>query len=236
MRYKNPALAEIYVKAAFASGLIPDSQLFDFAQPLTVLGLSDREIVGSANVQPGSQLGISPRLRFWDPARKRLVQLARDSLGINNVAPYIGWDEFSSFVNSVITTLEKNDLPSAFRSVDLTTIDRFRVGSEGYRLGDWLNSDGKYIPMFYADSRVPCDIHLGLGTVPNDGFNRQLQIQVRRVQDNMEFQLRCTFDSALEDPSKLNAVLESAHGEAVETFEAIITDRVRNNIMGGVEG
>lgn len=234
MRYKKPALAEILVKITLVPGAVPESQFFDFARPLFDLGLSDREIVSAAEFQPGPAVGINPRLRFWDPDRKRLVQLARDAIGINNVAPYIGWPEFSSFVSSVIDTLQKHGLPSAFTSAELCAIDKFRVSSEEYRFGDWLNADGRYIPTFYSDCTTPCDIQLGLGAITNDGFNTQLHIHVRPRQEHFEFEIRCVLAQAFSDSSILPKVLESAHGKAVEMFEAMITDNVRNEIMGGV--
>jgi uncharacterized protein (TIGR04255 family) len=176
---------------------------------------------------------ISPRIRCWDSEKLRLVQLAQDMVIVNQTKKYLGWSTFMELITNAQKSLRSAGIAARYKSVALGTIDLFVVPRDGYFLGKWLNCDGDFIPRFYKDSTQACDIVLGLGFLDADRMNTQLNVRVRPKKDQVEIRFESAFDRALEPSDSVESMLERLHLESYKRFEALITDRVRNDIMQG---
>lgn len=73
---------------------------------------------------------------------------------------------------------------------------------------------------------------MGQGFPSADGFNKAVRITVRTLDNDVQFQIVATFGRA-DWQSDFDTLMNGLHDESVECFESLITDRVRNEVMGG---
>jgi hypothetical protein len=118
-----------------------------------------------------------------------------------------------------------------FDSGSLQTIDQLDVPRSGFQVGRYLVCGGEYIPGTYQSSSEPCDISLGRGLLPSDGFNRQLQLSVKADGPKMRIRWHATFTNRLRGASVAQR-LEDLHNESTKMFEAMITDETRQFMEG----
>ena len=116
----------------------------------------------------------------------------------------------------------------------LQTIDNFSVNREGFSLGQYLNCGGDKVPAWYQNSNESADITLGKGFLEEDMKNRQIKIGIRKQKDSFSVRIDSIFHNKLNTNRDLNEVLEELHAESNESFESMITDKVRNEIMKGI--
>ncbi len=174
-----------------------------------------------------------PRIRCWDHDRTRLVQFSPDEFYVNLVGEYPGWTAFIEHLRDALQALAKIvTMPIKFKRVNLVTIDKWKVTKSEFRIGQYLNCGGRFVPEWYTDVAVASDISLGQGFYEKDGFNKRLRITVRPSINDVQFQMVASFGEATPGDD-IETVMERLHKESVECFESIITDRVREEVMGG---
>jgi hypothetical protein len=115
----------------------------------------------------------------------------------------------------------------------LGAIDQFELPRAGYSMSTVLNVGGTIVPQWYADSTESVDLDMGRGLLDRDGHNRQVHINALVGSDLVKITLRTQLSVRIAGMSAVPDALARLHDESNATFEAMITDYVRNKIMGG---
>lgn len=240
MAYKTPVLDEIYVETFYEAGSIRAESFFSIVPKLMEADFSEVEFSEAGirlAIDPDAEDSVvpqpKPRVRCWLPDRSAVAQVSEDMVAVNLVGDYPGWARFTELFGEVLKSTQAGTPEAQPRSMNLSTIDRFTLPREGFRLGNYIQCGGTFIPAWYADADGNMDVNLGRGFLAKDGFNRKIGLRVRIEGDEVAVQLRASFHDRLQtvEPSGL---LEALHEESTKTFESIITDRVREEIMGGL--
>lgn len=238
MGYRNPTLTEILAELHLEAGTLPEKSFMSLARELAACGFEDQEFMNAVIIENQDQEQepepkVVPRIRCWDRERVRLVQLSPDVVYANLIGEYPGWEKFVEHMQTTRTAIANAlNIQVQFTRVDLTTIDKWKVGLEGFTIGQYLDCDGPFIPRWYSEVGVSSDIILGQGFHHKDGFNKKLHITIRTSEHNVQFQIRATFGVTGEQMD-FDALMDRLHKEAVQCFESLITDKVRNEVMGG---
>ena len=176
----------------------------------------------------GQEASFNPRIRCWSEDRVKLTQVGRDQVIANQVGEYLGWERFVEHVRGVLDATG----PHSIVSMSLQAIDRMEVSASGFTLGQYFNCDGQFIPRWYADCAVACDITLGRGLVPVDGHNRVIKLQLRTQDDKRSVRIDSTFHDAVKGADPFRK-LDELHEECTSAFEQLVTDETRTVVMGG---
>lgn len=231
MSYKKPTLTEVYTEVFLAEGSLEPRHIFDISGSLREMGLAEVEFVHHAQTE--AVLELLPKVRFWDPEKVKLVQLVKDRVIVNQLKEYSGWVNFREVFQAIIKIVKENLENFNCKSLGFTTIDKFEVPSDGYSLSKWLNCNGEYIPKWLAVSKETCDVVIGRGLVNTEGFNRRLNIQVRKGENTFSIRIESGFRDQVKQEEDVYEKLEGLHRESTEFFEKIITDDLRLDVMGG---
>jgi uncharacterized protein (TIGR04255 family) len=232
MSYKNPILTEILVELYLQAGCLPESKMIEVVDSMKKEGLSEIEFAQSISNPDEDVAKIVPRIRCWDKDKIKLVQVSPDLIVVNQLKTYLGWSFLEDLVKKCIKTLTSINKEIKFKSISLNTIDRFSVSVEGFKLEDWLECNGKILPVWFKGTKEAADITLGRGFLKTDNKNRQILVQTRPKGPVIEVQLHSVFHDMILT-KKAEEVLGVLHEESNATFEMLITDRVRKEIMGG---
>jgi len=165
-----------------------------------------------------------------------LVQVGEDLLAVNLTGEYPGWDAFLRLFNTGRRALEAGLGEFQLRSLNFATIDRFEVAREGFSVSDYLDVGGRVMPKWYADCSESLDLSIGRGLLEPDGRNRQVQVKVQAATDPVKVMLQARFHDLVQEGEDLQKMLARLHKESTDTFESLITDRLRNEVMGGLLG
>lgn len=237
MDYRNPTLTEIVAHLNLEAGSLPEKSFMAIAREMAEHELDDLElgqmVVQSQDDDQAPQTNVVPRIRFWDRERIRLVQVSQDAVSVNLIGEYPGWERFREHIRISRASIEsalKHDLH--ITRVELQTVDKWKVDSAGFTIDQYLDCGGILIPQWYSGVSVSSDINLGRGFYQKDGFNKRVHVRVRTSEDNVQFQILIAFGVS-DQQRDFDTLMDELHSESVQCFEAIITDRVRDEIMGG---
>jgi hypothetical protein len=238
--YKKPTLVEIYSEINLEAGSLTEARIFDVVPNLKNAGFSEIEFA-TAGFTLDFPAGGSPprprekqRIRCWKPGKRELAQVGEDLLVVNLTGDYPGWGHFLQLFTDVRDALRSGLGAVPVSSLSLRTIDRFTVPKDGFRVADYLQVGGALIPRWYHDSRESIDVTVGRGFLPYDGRNRSISVAVRSFTDPVTVEFQAAFHDTVADPDLIR-LLEALHDESNETFESLISDRTRNDIMGGLK-
>lgn len=234
MSYRKPILTEIFAELYLEPKTLDPSGFFDVVPALKQIGLTHVELGDLATSVGAAQMLIdtrTPRVRCWSEDRQRLVQLGPDLVVINQVGKYLGWEAFRSLFVGTKAVLQAQSVLRV-RRLALNTLDQARFPAAGFVLGAYVHCGGPLISPWFRDTSVPLDIIYGKGDVNTDASNRQLQLSVHRDGSEMVLRVLSAFNDRVDQPGDLEAKLERLHDESNESFENLITDRVRD-LMGG---
>lgn len=240
LSYSKPTLVETFAEIHLAPETLTEARFFEVVPKLKDAGFTEIEFatVGvSLEVKPGRSVPVPrdrQRVRCWKPGKTQLVQVGEDLLVVNLTGEYPGWDGFVALFNEAYEALEAGLGQVEVQSLNLLTIDLFRVSKERFSISKYLNTNGEAIPKWFADCRESVDMNLGRGLLQVDGHNRQVHVNVQAATDPVSVRFQAQFHERVEAGSDLMGVLERLHGESNMTFESLITDRVRKDIMGGL--
>jgi uncharacterized protein (TIGR04255 family) len=177
-----------------------------------------------------------PRIKCWNTNKTSLVQLSPDLLIINNVEQYIGWTKYKVFLMKIYSIINTTLNSPKMASISLVTIDKFEVSTDSYVLDKYLNCNGDIIPKWYKGSKEAIDLILGHYFLNADDKNRQVRVVVRPQVKKVSVEFQSTFHNKIDDnDSNIDKVLEQLHDESNKSFELIITDTTRQEIMGGMK-
>lgn len=242
MSYKKPTLTEIYTKLFLEKNKMRAEKLFDIVPKLKENGLDKIEILSVPEEFRGEKkeemlvnvTGIFvPRVRCWNEDKSYLIQLTPDIIIANQVGEYLGWDEYKQFLLRYIKLIEDALEEKRYRSILLETIDNVGAPKKDFALGKYIHCGGNKIPAWFNDVKESADMTLGWGLIEQDNFNRQIHMKVRPKQNSVSISIRSLFHNAFEESKSFDQVLEELHEESNESFESIITDVTRNEIMEG---
>lgn len=238
MAYRNPTLIEIIAETFLAPTTVSGSSTIAIANELSKIGLTQHEMIQHVATGPvGSKRTpeFVPRLRCWDSDKLRLVQISPGEFHVNLLGEYPGWDSFVRLAADAQKALVAAVGPDPMiETVNLIMIDKFNVPAHGFSVGRFLNVDGGVVPRWFKDVSAACDITLGQGSHSNDGYNKQVKIGVRPNDKDEKVEINMQFTSGLSSTGMdVVATLESLHQDAVTCFESVITDVVRETVLGG---
>ena len=239
--YAKPPLVEIYAEFFLAKGTLPAENLFDTAAKVKASGLPKIEIsqqfdIDLAQSPQPTALVPTPKIKCWSEDRTRLVQVAPDLIAVNLVSPessYPGWEDFRAFIQKIVDATISTFPSSGMKSVSLNTIDKFLFPRKDFVLAKYFNVGGSVVPAWYRDAREACDIDMGWGLLEKDGFNRQMHIKVRPSIETAEIYVNSTFHVSCATRDLISGVLESLHDQSRTSFEGLLTDVTRKEVMGG---
>jgi hypothetical protein len=243
LAYRNPTLAETYAELHLEPGTLTEARFFDVVPKLKELGFTELELTPaglSFDFKPGRTgvpMGVpreTQRVRCWKPGRRELAQVGEDLFVVNLTGAYPGWESFTRLFDEGLGALRAGLGEVRVRSLNLLTSDRFQAAKEGFVVSEYLDVGGRIMPRWYADCRESLDLSIGRGWLEADGRNRQVQVSVRALADPVIVQFNAAFHDAVPVGGNLRDTLERLHRESVDTFESLITNRTRNEIMGGV--
>lgn len=236
MAYKKPTLTETYAEIHLAPGVLSEAQFFDVVPRLKTLGFSEVEFstVGlKLDIKQGRPPRELQRVRCWKPGRTQLVQVGEDLLVANLTGEYPGWSSFVQLFDEAYQALVDGLGKVEPVSLNVAALDSFEVPKEGFSVSEYLAVGGMIIPQWYAQSAESLDLTLGRGLLEVDGENRQVHVSVRSAADPVKISFRTQCHDRLAAGSDLKARLQRLHDNTNSIFEALITDRVRQTVMGG---
>jgi len=235
--YRKPTLVETHAELHLSQGSLSEARFFDIVPELKKLGFTDIELSTAGLSLDITQGRPSTRemqqVRCWRPGRKELVQLRADVLVANLTGDYPGWDAFVRLFAEARSALEAGMARPVVTSLNLGALDQFEVSRDGFSISGYLNVGGPIIPTWYAGCTASLDLDMGRGLLDQDGYNRQVHMAIRSGGDPVKIVFRSQFHDRVQAGADLVALLARLHDESNSTFEALITDRVRNEIMGG---
>lgn len=242
MSYQRPILIEIYAELFFEPGSLSFAQMLEIVQPLhrrgfTTIESGEATEAGADRMDGAEAAARMPVIRSWTEDRARLVQLAPDKIAMNLMSPegsYPGWNLFVSGVMQPTIDVVRQVAPRARpASVALNTLDRFTI-PPGVAVGEFLNCGGPRIPSILADTTQPFDYDVGRGLLQTDGRNRQLHLSGHPTEGAYLITILAVFHEKLGDGEDVLQKLERLHNDSNESFESLITDRTRSEVMKGL--
>jgi uncharacterized protein (TIGR04255 family) len=235
MPYKNPTITEIYAELHLEADVLTEGQFFDVVPQLKKAGFGDVEFARAGldlDLKSGLPREVK-RVRCWNADRTRLVQIGEDLLVVNVLGSYPGWDEFKKLFGVARQALEQGLGEVGVQSLNLLTIDQFEVPRAGFNISRFLNTGGPVMPGWYEGCSEPLDLTMGRGRLQVDGRNRQFRVKVEATRDIVKVRIQAHFHDRVEEGADLVELLERLHDESNDTFEDLITDHLRNEVMGG---
>lgn len=238
MGYRKPTLVETYTELHLLPETLTEARFFDVVPKLKDAGFTEIEFA-TAGLRVDVRPGASPRpretqrVRCWKPGRRELAQVAEDWFAVNLTGEYPGWDAFVQLFNEGRRALQDGLGGLEIRSLALLTLDRFTVAKEGFSVSQYLDVGGRVVPAWYADCSESLDLDIGRGLLEPDGRNRQIHVKVQAATDPVTISFRVEFHDRVQEGVDLLDMLARLHDESNDTFEALITDRVRSEVMGG---
>jgi len=234
MSYKKPALREQFVEVSFDANSFDQGKIFDVIPDIRNSGYQNVEI-GSIQINQINAPPIQiPRIKCWNSDKTNLIQFFSNLLVVNKVGQYFGWNDFVNLFNVALNSVAKKNSDSKISSIALTTVDEFVVSFDSYSLEKILHCGGDKIPMWYWQSKDFFDISLGKGLLNIDRFNKQIQVSGKKELDKFVITIQSIFHEYLQNRD-VKSVLHSLHEESNNSFESLITDYTRNELMGGLK-
>lgn len=244
MAYNNPILIEYVTIIQGDEAIFKKQDIDNFHKIAGELGLQStekfiHERTLKIDLKAGSKSsGISDvgeteldGTRFWSADKKKLIQISPKRITVNLMGDY-EWEKYRNFYVSVIEKVGGYFNMDKITILGLQTIDRFKAKATS--VGDYINCGGDYVPGLYRNEKLAFDITLGLGFLESDGFNKQFRFVMRPVSGEFNFFVDSIFQVKFTKGKDLVGELEGLRKISDKAFEGWITDKVRNEIMGGI--
>jgi uncharacterized protein (TIGR04255 family) len=238
MSYKNPALIEQFAELFFEHNSLPQDILFEIVPNIKKKGYPTIEIgqAGSLSVDASNHNIIRPvqipRIRCYNENKSNLIQLSPNFIAVNKIGKYYGWKDYNELFDVAFNAITDSAPKAKVDSAKFNTIDVIKVPIKNFTVGKYLFCGGKIIPSWYNETDTSFDMSLGKGLLQKDRFNRQVQISGRSGGDQFIISIHSVYHEMI-NGSNVKTLLDKLHEESNESFEAMITDYTRNEIMGG---
>ncbi len=172
-----------------------------------------------------------PRIEFFKKDKTGLLQVGPDLLIINQLKPYIAWENFKSMIMNNFNIYKKIANPKSFKRIDLRYINIFEFDTQEVKLDDYF----MYYPFIPKDLS---HMHFHFSTNVELPFKEKKEVLILKLQSIIPnkpnlVSLVLDIDYAMITPEyisldAINEWLEKAHNKVENAFESIIKDKTRN--------
>lgn len=237
--YKQPILIEILAEFHVGLDSLDTRKFLDLVSKVSKKAGGDLEFetrfgTESAAVSP-AELSARPWAKIWWPNRDRRAQLTQGIVIANLVGTYPGSAAFQEHASDLLAMSAEVLGPVRCRSVRFQTVDQFDVPARESRLGSYLTAEDGRLPTAFLDTSSTADISVGDGLLAWEGWNRSLTVRVRRLPDSktMRVLLESIFHEQRAESEPPYELMERLRRKSVLSFESLITDLLRVDVMGG---
>jgi uncharacterized protein (TIGR04255 family) len=182
------------------------------------------------------------RLRFSSTDEKKLIQIGENILAVNQLKPYINWNDFKEKILYALNCYQSIATPTGMTRLGLRYINHITTIPGSPKIEDYFyyypkfpNPDQVIIGELFLRSTLP---------MPNqeelDGYlNLILAIKYRKTSEAPIFILDLDMIYDWEEETPLNVdeaeeYIERAHDYVIDAFESCITEKLRNTFdLGG---
>lgn len=246
-RYESPPIEEVVCEIHFAqdnswepthTGLIYSELKEEFPQrdQSKAYGISHRNQEGEPTAP---KISSQERTQFKSEDEKSLIQVSPHFLSANRLRPYESWAEFLPIVQSGLEAYKSQVSPSGIDRISLRYINRIEIGKGEVDLEEKFNFGIR------VEEEVPNDFFsfvAGMVTPFEEGRDA-LKIQMKESRSGdpdikavlLELDYSLIESEGVETDDVLEW-LETAHEHAVNCFEAVITEQVRETFAVLPEG
>jgi len=237
--YKQPILIEILAEFHVGQDALDTRKFLDLVSKVSKKAGGDVEFetrfgTESAAVSP-AELSARPWVKIWWPNRDRLAQLTPGIVIANLVGTYPGSAAFKEHASDLLAMSAEVLEPVRCRSVRFQTVDQFDVPALGFRLGSYLAAKDGRLPTVFLDTTSTAHLSVGDGLLALEGWNRSLTVRVRRLPDSktMRVLVESIFHEQRAETESPYQLMERLRRKSVLSFESLITDLLRVDVMGG---
>jgi len=179
------------------------------------------------------------RVRLFSEEEKSLVQVGAHFLSANRLKPYQSWNDFLQTIEAGYEAYQEVVEPTALQRISLRYINKVVLDGESVDLSEYFNlgiSAGEDVADPFNSFIV------GMVSEYRDGAD-SLKIQMTNTEveeeDKVGVILELEYSLAQSDQVEISGArewLENAHGVIERKFEAIITEKLRNEFGQIVSG
>ncbi|MBP8972751.1 MAG: TIGR04255 family protein [Anaerolineae bacterium] len=236
-RYRHPPIIEALCEFRFEPsapwdlaipGLIYEKVRVDFPKRQQAKAFEVNVAASPESVE--QRLVTTDRIQFLREDEKALIQVDRNLLAVNHLAPYPTWQEFLPLIRLGFNAYVEVARPKGIQRIGLRYINRIEMPGQDIELEDFL----EFRPFIGPDLPQNFDSFIAGIQVPYEHSRDSLRLQIASAVagvPNMAAVL-LDLDYFLAQPNQitLDNVFEwvqIAHDHVEEAFEACITDRLR---------
>lgn len=237
-KYRRPpvieALCEIYFSGSVWDETVPgafyERMKQDFPQKQQRRFQAVQVSLGPEEVMAGVHQ-LPPWMQFISGEKHRMVQIAQDVLVVNQLAPYPHFEEWELDIYRAMREYNELARPQGFSRIGVRYINHVEIPGPQVRLADLFTiypnlppALGDAYGAFMVRVEVPKGDHTVLitfGTAPPSGPPEAVQAYALDFYDII--QLESPVDTKV-----VKKLVEQAHENIVEAFEASITNRLRD--------
>lgn len=237
MRYKKPSIIEALCEFRFVPGSEPwDITIFgDFKSKVSSKLNGERETLDKIGVQVITkedktlpQVSRIPQMRFWSGDKTKLAQISKNLLTANVLHPYPGWKDFKDFILWTFDQYKKITKSSEIERLLLRYIDRLNLPAEDFKIGEWMDCEGEYLPSSLKD----IDNLLNYRFLRPINDNKHLGFTIKLIpsskeERNLTIDTEAICDAPSDNLDSLSGILDYLHDQINVTFEGSITDKFR---------
>ncbi len=236
-KYKNPPIGEAVCEIRIVPsspwdlavpGLVYDQLRASFPKRRQVKAVQATLMGGAVRTEE------SERLQLLQADEKTLVTVAKDTISISRLKPYLGWETFRPVILDAFKTYGEITSPTGFQRIGLRYINQLNFKEDTLPLEDFFEFYpfvGKQLPqihtVFFVGIQVP--YHEGRDAL-------RLQLATADAPDGFRLSFNLDLDYFLVDSAKvpvpaLREWLEEAHFQLAAIFEGCLKDAMRARLQ-----
>lgn len=187
------------------------------------------EMAEGPNGAPVQNVNIVERVQMLTEDEKSLVQVNRNFLSVNQLAPYTSWEAYSPLIEKSLDVYRNVASPSGLQYIGLRYINRVLLPKNITNLGDYFNfylaikgSLPHNYTQFMCSNLVPRD---------NNGF-LNFQLSSGAASDNLLpiiLDLSC-FSESIKIDDAMDWIV-TAHDDLDAVFRGCLTDKAREIVQ-----
>lgn len=236
-KYSNPPIQEAVFEIHFASPQPLPKESLELLKPVWQEAYPDQKIVEEKNVnlrfepdgiKTEDQI-LGHRLVCRSSDGKRLVQLSGSFLAVNQLKPYLGWDEsFRETIIQRVAELQKKIGPLPLRQVALRYINRIDIPEAPLVWEKWFQFSlpipklpGAKPPQFQMqfNLHIDDDCQLNISAIALQPANPSIS--------SIILDIGVTWAGTPIEPAKLAEYMEKVHRPHRLAFEGYLNDNLR---------
>lgn len=191
--------------------------------------LIEASINNNANKPPNLEMREGTRFQLVDSETQRLISIGPDLLSINTLRPYDGWEQFRPRVVEALKAYDEVVEPSAISRIGVRYVNKIVIPESRIEFDRYFQNG---LPSVHGIPNSVASFFSRIEYVYDDGI--KLLLTQATVDASEEGSSAFVLDLDIiwegEDPLALEAAMEivdKLHKREGESFEAIITDALR---------